>query len=395
VVPSANTLFQRAISQSSVLETTSIAVAQNYKDDASAPGADTSSGELLLQLLINDGQALERITAKMVAATMTPSAIAAYLRSKTFVELNTAYTQLIPLQLTRPFIEIAPQLVRDGTVIPSGGINAAIRAGNYAHVPVILGTNRDEYTALLSVVGIPTFLLPNPLTGQGLILDKSNYLLSAEYLTRLMKANSVDDLAALLQAHQPGQVFTYRFDWDVLLPSPMLDNIQMGATHGLEVPFVFQQLDLGPEFTRLTTIMKPEGIPSYVDLSNTMQSYWTQFATTGDPGQGRAGNLPHWDAWASAGNKSFMFLDEPAGGGVRMSTAVETRAQVLHALENDSRTGMTTFNRCGFAANLWSLRSGARITKSEYANLFNGFCQLLMPLPNYNIQGDRDSALSP
>jgi para-nitrobenzyl esterase len=395
VAPAAIPLINRAMAQSSLLQTVSIPVAQNYRDDPN-PGADTSSGEVLLQLLINDGFASNRATAKAYVASAGPTAIAAYLYSKTFAEFAAAYLQLSPPRTDRPYNEIPPQLIRDGTVLPTEGIGRSFLLGNYAHVPLVLGSTRDEYTSLLSVVGAPIFSQFDPATFQAVIADKPRYYLAAEYLSRLFKATGVDELANILFWQQPGKVFAYRFDWDNLLPAPFLDNISLGATHGLPVAFEFQQLNLGPEFIQLALI-DPASLPSFYALSDKIQSYWGQFAYTGSPDRGQQNNLTRWKPWGSLSlfppsiNTSII-LDEPAGGGIRMISDIETRAEVLHDLETDPRLEPLS-NRCRFAFDLWSIRSGVRINKFEYMLLLNGQCQQLMPLPPSNIQGDRDPFL--
>jgi para-nitrobenzyl esterase len=396
VAPAAKPLINRAMAQSSLLQTVSIPVAQNYRDDPNA-GANTSSGEVLLQLLIDDGLASDRATAKAYVANVGPAAIATYLYSKTFLEFAAAYLQLTPPQTDRPYIEVPPQLIRDGTVLPAEGIGRSFLTGNYAHVPLVLGSTRDEYTSLLSVVGAPIFVQGDPLTGQITVPDKPRYYLAAEYLSRLYKATGVDELATTLFWQQPGQVFAYRFDWDNLLPAPFLDNISLGATHGLPVAFEFQQLNLGPEFAPLLALINPASLPSFYALSDKMQSYWGKFVYTGDPDRGQQNNLTRWKPWGSislfppAINTSLI-LDEPAGGGIRMISDIESRAEILHDLATDPRLEPLA-NRCRFAFDLWSLRTGVRINKFEYMLLLNGQCQQLMPLPPSNIQGDRDPFL--
>jgi para-nitrobenzyl esterase len=49
-------------------------------------------------------------------------------------------------------------------------------------------------------------------------------------------------------------------------------------------------------------------------------SYWAEFAHTGDPSQGRNGELTLWEPWSNeqAEARQIVF-DEAAYGGVRMS----------------------------------------------------------------------------
>ncbi len=61
--PRAKGLFQRAIVQSGGIRTSTLARAENFAD-APEPGDEWSSGEVLLKLLIRDGEATDRESAK-------------------------------------------------------------------------------------------------------------------------------------------------------------------------------------------------------------------------------------------------------------------------------------------------------------------------------------------
>jgi para-nitrobenzyl esterase len=116
-------------------------------------------------------------------------------------------------------------------------------------------------------------------------------------------------------------VFAYRFDWD---EEPSLLWIDLGeivgAGHGLEIPFVFNHFEMGPDNRYL---YDDDNLAGRLALSDAMMSYWTRFAYTGDPGRGRKGELPAWTAWsAEPGGDTFVVLDTPAGGGPRMSSSL-------------------------------------------------------------------------
>ena len=76
-----------------------------------------------------------------------------------------------------------------------------------------------------------------------------------------------------------------------------------------------------------------------VALSQVMTSYWTQFASQGDPGKGRRGEQPHWRAWVSSSSASprFIVLDTPQDGGVRMEGDYQTTARVVARVLADER----------------------------------------------------------
>ncbi len=103
------------------------------------------------------------------------------------------------------------------------------------------------------------------------------------------------DLWAGEQQKPSGRIYTYYFDR--VLPWPA--HPEFGAFHTSEVPFVFQTLD---------RLDRPwEAIDRKV--SDTVSSYWTNFAKTGDPnGKG----LPTWPAYRPDGHVT-MELGERMG----------------------------------------------------------------------------------
>jgi para-nitrobenzyl esterase len=159
-------------------------------------------------------------------------------------------------------------------------------------------------------------------------------------------------------------VYVYRFDWDeepTILGADL--SMMLGASHGLEIPFVFGHFDLGREGSRIYTAENEAGRR---ELSDKMMSYWAAFASTGDPGRGRSGDLPQWTAWenSSPGEPKFIILDTEAGGGVRMSPDSLTREQVLTDVDTDPRLAEAR-DRCTVLRAL--IESSQAITKEEYS----------------------------
>jgi para-nitrobenzyl esterase len=94
------------------------------------------------------------------------------------------------------------------------------------------------------------------------------------------------------------RVFVYRFDRTI----PGQGEAELGAFHGLEVPFVFGSLK-GPEWQWLPTTAVD------ASLSELIQTYWTQFAKKGDP---NAPGLPPWPRWSET-DTAFLVVNPDAG----------------------------------------------------------------------------------
>ena len=101
---------------------------------------------------------------------------------------------------------------------------------------------------------------------------------------------SVNPTAAL--TNDAGQrVFVYRFDRSI----PGKGQGELGAFHSLEVPYVFGALrDTSWQWLPFTA--------DDASLSNLIQTYWTNFAKSGNP---NAQGLPNWPAWGDA-KKEFL-----------------------------------------------------------------------------------------
>ena len=318
-------LFHRAIAESGGLWMSPLAEAEHLTDDA-VPGAVNSSGEAVLRLLQADGTADGRAAAKARLAAMTDAEVAAYLRGQDTYAILRAYQP-------QPGIGMIdmPKVFPDGVVLPRGDPLERFGSGRYNRVPVIVGTNHDENKLFMFA---DPFWVQRVLWVFPRLRDPRMYDLTAKYLSLMWKATGADEPAAAMTAAQGPSAFVYRFDWDEE-PSYLGANLaeMLGAAHGFEIPFVFGHWDLGRAANMLFTTANE---PGRLRLSSQLMSYWTQFATSGAPGQGRDGSLPGWTAWdLQAAVPKFMILDTPEGGGLRMSDAAVTRASVLAAVHTD------------------------------------------------------------
>lgn len=333
--PLAKGLFHRAIIQSGVPATRTIAEAENFTDSPD-PGMSTSSSEMLLKWLIADGRAATRDDAKKVLGSMKTAEVGGYLRSKSPAAL------VAPLQGAPFGMYSVPALFRDGVALPIAPITEVLTdpaQGN--HVPVLLGTNRDELKLFMALnpryVGKTLGLFP-------FIRDEAVYDRDAALGSDMWRAIGVDGPARALTQSQGNSVFAYRFDWDeepTRLGIPVAKLL--GAAHGLEIGFVFDDVTSEMDVFKIAS---DENAPGRIELADTMSSYWVNFAVTGAPGRGVDGHLTEWGPYGAG---QFMVLDSKAGGGARMQTGAITAEALEARIWADPSLGDTA-SRCKAAA---------------------------------------------
>lgn len=350
--PKAAGLFHRAIVESGGLWMSSTAEAEDFTDNG---GHASSSNEMLLRLLIKDGQARDRAGAQARLAVMRAPEVVRYLRGKTNFEILSAYTALPSGMIDMP------KVFRDGTVLPlEEPMQRFARTDGYNRVPVLLGTNRDENKLFMfgepALVRRVLWIIPR-------LRDARTYDLSAEYLAKMWKANGADEPATAMRATQGPSVFVYRFDWDeepTVLGADL--SVMLGAAHGFEIPFVFGHFDLGREGNQIFTKTNQPGREA---LAAQMMSYWAEFAYSGAPARGRTDQLPEWTPWDNGipAIPKFLVFDTTAGGGLRMSADAVTQEAVLAAVDSDPRLP-TQRDKCRVfhALALWS----RGFTKKDY-----------------------------
>ncbi|WP_042442749.1 carboxylesterase/lipase family protein [Streptacidiphilus jiangxiensis] len=190
----------------------------------------------------------------------------------------------------------------DGTVLPRTPVDA-IGAGAARGVPLLLGSNRDEgrmFTVLGpgSVGDLPEDALVAVFAAHhadpGRALDAYRSVQADASPAGLLGALIGERLfggptrrLAEAQAAGGGAVWRYRFDW-----SSSAHGGRLGACHSLELPFVFDNLDVAG-VDRFTGPRPPQ------ELADVMSRCWAGFARTGDPGL--------WPAYEPEGRHVMLF----------------------------------------------------------------------------------------
>jgi para-nitrobenzyl esterase len=190
--------------------------------------------------------------------------------------------------------------VVDGDVVPAEPIDR-IAAGASSDVDVLVGTNSDDWRMFPVLGGFIDQVTDEALAGPVQVYGSwsvAAFGLPVETALPAYRAAHPDgspgDVLAevltdwwvrlpairLADAHAPAPAGTYMYEF--AWPSPAFGG-RLGACHALEIPFVFDTLDLG----RRQMLGGALGESPPQQLADTMHAAWVRFATDGDPGWSR------------------------------------------------------------------------------------------------------------
>jgi para-nitrobenzyl esterase len=201
----------------------------------------------------------------------------------------------------------------DGWFLPDSVPNI-YAAGKQAHIPLIAGWNADENRG--------TVIFANPgVTAESFAMRaKAEFGENADKFLALYPASN--DAEAVLSAGdfagdrfiafstwrwleaqvQTGDAPVYRYRLDLGSPGDKFHEVVLGAFHSDDIEYVFGTLDSRQQIT-----VRPDDRK----LSDQIQTYWTNFARTGDPNGGAtpALDLPKWSTYNAATGWMVMHLD--------------------------------------------------------------------------------------
>ena len=303
--PLADGLFHKAISQSGYVSSYSLEFADSV--------SELSSKNIFkddIKFMVNDED------------------IVGYLRSLSSEEIYQRYKKTADENL----YPITPITIRDGIVVPKEGIYEALEDIDEDLV-VVAGTNKDE----MNFWYIRSDYFYNS-TGEIILrLKRSEDNLKSwiKYRSDIWRFKGAEEpLRRMSKAND--NLYSYRFDWDEQSDSSFAGNYALfvGASHGMEIPFVTGDFDLGP----ITFYVKPFLFPDASEegrlaLSNLMMDYWANIAKYGNPNEFTKG--PEWEKF-TAENNQLLILDNPLSDNVKMETMPVVPNNLLNSIESDS-----------------------------------------------------------
>jgi para-nitrobenzyl esterase len=198
----------------------------------------------------------------------------------------------------------------DGRVIP-GDQYRLYEARRFSDTPILVGYNSDEGLAFTRAKTSEEYAA-SVRARYGPFADKllEAYPTAGDRVPKTARDLARDSAfgwhtwswARLQSSRGKGKAFLYYFDQHPER-APGSAEADHGAPHGVDVPYVFENLD---------TVNRPatEGDRR---ISNAMAAYWTNFAKNGDP---NGSGLPAWPAFSDGNAVVMVFADTPKTGPV-------------------------------------------------------------------------------
>lgn len=316
LVPQARDLFQRAIGESNWVY-----------------GWDRGESEAMRRMPSAEAAGLEvakNLGGERGAATL------AEMRAASADEILGAYRAVAYSPFTREGFGWGPSV--DGHVIPDDPV-AMYESGRQTDVPLIVGMNGNEGILFTRNLGVDT-------RAKFEALVRSTYPTLAQQALDLYQvtddskaqagmAHLAHDLyfagPVLLHAKSQANVSSAAWLYHFTRVPPTAWGSTMGSHHTAEIRYVFGNLT-GPG-SYAPPLAADGQEPSDVDksISNTMMSYWVQFATTGDP---NVEGQPEWPEYGPS-TDTYMEIGEHVHTGTGLHADGFELFQAVEAWKRD------------------------------------------------------------
>ena len=210
----------------------------------------------------------------------------------------------------------------DGGLLP-GAVVPRIVAGSARHIRVLSGTNENEtgYWALYDPGLLDVPPAGNPFFPKALSAQRD--AMTAAYraarpgatdgaVTHAMLTDQLFRVPQLRLAEaqsrwQPGWMYLFRWHVPFAAGAPPAQNL--GAIHGIELGFVFGNLDLSTVPRSATR--DPAQLAERRLLSDRVMAAWLSFARSGDPNAARGTGVPAWPAYGTPARATMAWDATP------------------------------------------------------------------------------------
>ncbi len=202
-------------------------------------------------------------------------------------------------ELVKSYADLRQAYTADGTVIPLAG-SALFATGEHVNkVPIIVGTNRDEFKFYTTIFNLFPDVSDDVRAGIG------------RYVSDLWRVRGADQFATnITSAPDQPNVYVYRLNWgapDEEGNSPLPGNFGqiLGAHHGLGTTFVLGNWEEWSDPLGTPIFFTEENAAGRKNLSDAIMKYFAAFAYSGNP---NGDNLPIWEPFTVEGDfKAIQF----------------------------------------------------------------------------------------
>jgi para-nitrobenzyl esterase len=318
-------------------------------DTANVTVAGVSSGATNIQNLLLSGQATGLFHKAIIQSSGNPKNLLPEEGMASAALLYDNLTALIGAPLKDPTQQELAQFMRDrsaaeliessvtigrflpftdGRVIPREGMALLAAGEHFNKVPIIVGTNRDEYKFYTSPLARNEYPAVTAEVRDGI----------GRYVSDIWRVLSADRFATeITSAPDQPDVYVYRFNWGAPdgegnSPLPPIGQ-SLGAHHASEIPFVLGNWEewIDPPYTSF--FFTEDNAVGRQNLSEAIMQYFADFAYSGNP---NGSNLPTWEPFTVSGDFKAIEFDVDlvdSSAKLTVDTEVYTIESVLADLD--------------------------------------------------------------